>query len=331
MSAKITLDNFPLVNQLEKGEINADAAVGATALTLKNNQGFAATDVVLLGNPGADGSELSTISAVNADQVTVTVGATKLKHVQHERITKLYGTQAKIYRAPNTSGNEPADSAFTLLATVTLEPDQPSSTYNDAAGSSDYWYKYTYYNPTSLAETDRVQSPAVRGEGDSSANYCLIDDVREEAGFKNATYITDAMIDVKRQAAQAEINAALGGYYSVPFQQPVNAFITDITRRLAAGLLLLEQFGAFDTQNTQNGQKKVDGARADYKDLQAGSKTLKDQSGASIATTGTSGGSAAGFSGWPNDKTGTTGQQYDSLGAPIAGSGDFSFRVDDRY
>jgi hypothetical protein len=74
----------------------------------------------------------------------------------------------------------------------------------------------------------------------------------------------------------------------------------------------------------------VDQARADYKDLQAGSKTLKDAAGGSIATGSSSGGSATGFSGWPND---TTPKQQTILsdGTTEAGSGDFSFRVNDKY
>jgi hypothetical protein len=262
MSANITVPNFPAVNQLEKTELDADAAIGATNLVLKNNQGLANTDFVLLGNPGADGSELVTLSAVNADQKQVTASATKLKHLQNERATKLYGSQAKIYRAPNTTGLEPADGSFTLLATITLEPDQPSTTYVDAAGGDGYWYKFTYYNPTNTNETDKTQSPAARGEGDSSGNYCTIAEVRRQAGFNNAPYITDDVIDEKRKAAQDELNSALGGYYAVPFKQPVNAFIQDITMRLAAGLLLLQQFGAYDNgtkslgQNIQNTERR---------------------------------------------------------------------------
>jgi hypothetical protein len=172
---------------------------------------------LLVGNPGAEGSEVLAVSAVNSDQVGVTVGATKLKHLQNEPVAKLYGNQAKIYRAPNTTGLEPADGSFTLLATVTLEPDQPSTTYVDATGGDGYWYKYTYFNSQNSNETDKTQSIAARGEGDSSGNYCTVDEVRGQAGFKNARYITDDLIDEKRKAAQDEINAALGGYYAVPF------------------------------------------------------------------------------------------------------------------
>lgn len=332
MSAIITIENFSLANLKEQGALNADAAVGATALTFKNNQGFAATDLILVGLPGADGSEILTISAVNADQVGVTVGATKLKHLQNEPVYKLTGSQAKIYRAPNTTGLEPIDANFTLLSTVTIEPDQPSTKYIDAAGSDSYWYKYTYYNPTSTAETDRIQSPAARGQGDADGNYTTVDLIRGEAGFRNAAYITDALIDEKRQAAQAEVNSALSGYYAVPFTQPVNAFIADITMRLAAGLLMVAQYGAYDTGNKKLGQDKIDEARKDYKDLQGGSKTLVDTNGGSTAIGTTDGNNIGGFGGWPNQTTITTGQQYDTTtGKAIAGSGDFLFRADDKY
>lgn len=330
MSANITIENFPAANLRERSNLNADVAVGATGLTLKNNQGLANGDSLLVGLPGAEGSEIAAVSAVNSDQVGVTVGALKLKHLQNEPVAKLFGTQAKIYRAPNTTGVEPDDSTFTLLATITLEPDQPSTLYTDNTGGDSYWYKYTYYNPTGSLESDRTQSPAARGDGDASGNYTTLDAIRNEAGFKNAPYITDAMVDAKRQAAQAEINSALSGYYKVPFKQPVNAYVADITTRLAAGLLLLQQYGAYDNGAKDMAQKKVDAARADYKDLQAGSKTLNDTNGNPINVGNSSGAGGLGFSAWPNETTPTV-QTINSDGTVEAGSGDFSFHVNDRY
>lgn len=334
MSAQITIDNYSAANLLEQSPLTADAIVGATDLSLENNQGFATSDSVLVGAPGAEGSEVATVSAVNANQKDLTIGALKFKHLADAQVSKLFGTQAKIYRAPNNSTNlAPDDSQYTLLATVTLEADQATTTYTDNAGGDQYWYKYTLFNSTSSTETDRTQSPATRGDGSSSGNYTTPAAIRSEAGFNRAKYVTDEMIELKRAAAQDEINSALGGYYQVPFKAPINSFVADITTRLAAGLLMVEQFGAYDNSLKALGEKKRDDARADYAKLMAGSMTLKDANGSSLAVTDSeSGGQLGGFNAWPNESTITNGQQYDaSNGQPIAGSGDFMFRVDDRY
>ncbi len=322
MPAKIRINNFDSSNRIEVSALDADAPIGSTALTLRNNQGFAVNDYVLIGTPGNDGAEITTLTSVNVNMVGVVVPATKLQHLRYEGFIKLFGNQAKVYRASNVNGTQPLDASFAVSTTITLEPDQSYTDYTDATGGSAYWYKFTYYNSTSLGETNLADSVAVRGGGYGA--YCSLDDIREEAGFKNAQYITDSMVDAKRVAAQAAIDTALGGFYTVPFTSPVNPFIADITRRLAAGYLLLEQYGAFGTLNTQNGQSKIDRAMADIKYLQSGQGTLKDPNGGSIAIAGVNG-----FQGWPNRKTEVL--QSTNNGNPIAGSGDFMFRVNDRY
>lgn len=319
MSVTLTINNFSSGNILETAELNADALAAATALTLVNNNSIVLNDYIVIGTLGNEGSELRQVSGATG-ATGLTVPALSFNHLRFDKVTKLFGNSITVYRAPNVNGLQPADSAFAVFAsnTIAIDIDQPSTTFTDATGSSDYWYKYVYTNTTTAASTSLADSSAARGSGYGS--YCSIDAIREEAGFTRAKYITDAMIDVKRQAAQAAINSALIGIYVLPFTAPINALIEDITRRLAAGWLLLEQYGHYDTKDTNNGQSKVDGVMnakktGDLDKLAAGTLVLVGTDGSSQVSPN----SANGFSGWPTDETANL--------TSVDGGGDVMFKI----
>lgn len=73
---------------------------------------------------------------------------------------------------------EPEAEAFIVLATREIDPDQMSTYYRDSAGSSGYWYRFTYFNETTMAETDLLELPAVRS---ANAPHCaLVREIRED-------------------------------------------------------------------------------------------------------------------------------------------------------
>lgn len=105
----------------------------------------------------------------------------------------------------------------------------------------------------------------------------------------------------------------------MPFVVPINAFISRIATSLAAGYLLIDQYGSFTTSQTTNGQDKIDWAEAQLKAIRGGDVTLTDDAGNTLPQPG--GGSGVpggglGFSGYPND---------------AEQGGGFKFRSDMRY
>jgi hypothetical protein len=300
MSTILSIQNFSDRNVKETTALNLDAPIGSTALTVSNNQNIAANDYLLVGNPGGETTEILAVSSV-ATAVTVNTAATTLIHNRFDPVRALVGNQIRIYTAPNVSGLQPADTAFTtILATIAIDPDQAQTIYTDATGTSNTWYKFTYYNSTTTSETSLADSTSARGGG--VGNYCSIEQIRNQ-GVKSR-YISDSTIDQKRQAAQSEINGALVGHYAVPFVAPINPFIVDLTARLAAGLILTTQYGIFSTLNTTNGKALLDEARKQLVALQTDSADLVDSNGNSIGLT-TPGASAV--EGWPNETTDLTG------------------------
>lgn len=314
MSQNLTIDNYDDINIKDTARLDADSIAGAASLTVRDSAGTLANDYILVGTPGSFTSEIAKVSAIpSSTQYTLTPAAI-YAHTRFDTIKVLFGNQIKIYRAANTNGLQPADSSFATIATIPISANDLQTNYTDAVGSNAYWYKFTYYNSTSTNETSLADSRAARGGG--SGAYCSLEDIRVEAGFKNATYITDSMIESKRQEAQSIIDTSLGGLYTVPFAVPINPFIAGITKRLAAGYLLLQQYGSFGTLNTQNGQSKVDKAMADLKWLQSSQGTLKDANGASQVNSG-----SGGMKGIPNATTADT----------VSGLGGFKFTIDQRY
>jgi hypothetical protein len=307
MSQTINTPNYNSTNLKATTLLDKEVLVGDTALIVQNSADYTVGDTVVIGDLGSDTVEALTISAIPSPTSLTTSPAT-LPHGRFETVTSLLGTVVRIYRAPNVTGLQPDDTTFSLLTPVSIRYAKENTTYTDPIGSDAYWYKFTYYNPTTSEETNLADSKAVRGGG--AGHYTTVDAVRHEAGFDSAPYITDAMIFAKLQAAQDEINGTLHDIYQVPFTVPINAFITDICTRLAAGLLLLEQYGQFVTQNTNNGQSKVDDARLDLDRIVIKEVVLTDAVGMSMAEAGSSGG----ISSWPNATTEYT--DGDQGGAP---------------
>lgn len=300
MSQTLKINNFGSANILESTMLDAEAPVNSAILVLQNSNGLAANNYVILGTLGSENSELRTILSVDsATGIHVTVN-TGLEHPVYEPLTKLFGNRLRVYRAANVNGYPPADASFAKIAEVDIDADQLSTTYIDTSGSENYWYKSTYYNLYGDAESNLADSKAVRGGGQT--DYCSIEDIREQSGFKYARYISDALIDQKRQAAQGEINSALVGSYQIPFQSPINPVIQDICVRLASGLLLVHQYSAVNSANNAAGQKKIDDARAELKELGMKQNVLTDETGLPIDLPGGSGGVTS----WPDATTATT-------------------------
>lgn len=316
MAQTLIIDNYPQLNLLEATQLDADSIATATALTVRNNQDFANSDKVIIGAPGTENNELVNVSSLTGNN-TLTVSAAKFAHKRFEQITKVFGNQIKIYSAPNINGLAPADSAFsTLVATVTIDIDNQFTAYTDATGSNAIWYKYTYFNSVSSSETDISNSLAVRGG--NVGNYCSVEDIRDEAGFTGNTYITDIMVDLRRRDAQGEVDATLGGTYTVPFAEPINPLIAKITRLLGAGFLLTKSFGPVVALNTDNGKSKLDEARALLANLNNKTMTLVNTAGADTSIQDVNGGI---FNAYPNENTAT-----DDINN---GGGERMFRVGD--
>jgi hypothetical protein len=231
-----------------------------------------------------------------------------LQYNQFDPVYALFGNQLRIYRAADAGlGQQPADTAFTLLTTINIDPTTDKTSYTDPTGGGGFWYKVTYYNQTSTNETDIASSRATRGS--FTVNYASIDEIRREAGFRFAPYIIDEQIDDARQAAQDTINGSLDDFYQTPFQPPISDQIRRLTRRLSAGYLRQSQYTQISDPKI-NGDDIVDDSLKILKKLQQKQEVVVNKAGQSLSQVGGTGEAE----GWPNSTTDTT--QGSSGGAP---------------
>ncbi len=298
MAQTLSLKNYRSGTISEQTLLTTDVAAGSTSLPVANTNDFTSGVFVLIGGAGGKDSEII-LSTPTSSATSIPLSApTSLAHNQREQVYALFGDKLNIYRAANIDGSVPADSAFALLTTISIDPNDADTVYTDASGGGGYWYKYTNYNSITGAETNLSAATAVRGL--FTVNYCSLDDIRREAGFTHAVNLTDDQIDEKRQAAQDEINGALSEFYNVPFQPPINSQLKQICIVLAAGYLLRVQYGHTTDRNLQ-GQSRIDWAEAELQKLIMKERVLVGKDGRRQALPGATGGA----DGWPNSSTAT--------------------------
>lgn len=286
MATTLRIDSFHESNIVERGELAADALEGATTLLLRSTQGILVGQIIYVGHLSREGIEKATVASVD-DGTTLTLSEPlKLAHKAYEPVTAVLGDKIHIYRAVNVTDVVPAEDAFNVLATREIDPDQMSTYYRDSAGSSGYWYRFTYFNETTMTETGLLELDPVRGE--NAPHYASVREIREAAGFQNAYNLSDGRIEMWRRTAEAEINTALSGSYTVPFE-PVPEIIRALTIQLGAALLKVDAYGSSGEY-----ARELKDARALIGKYQTGVLTIVDDQGTDLGTSDT-------ISGWPNE------------------------------
>lgn len=297
----LTLPNFLDNNILEELELSADAAAAQAVINVLNANNVTDNDYLVI-NPAEENSEMRKIntSGVVAQAITFTA-ALALLHRNHERVIKLFGNKIQVYRAPNIDGTPPATSAFTTLGSpVTIDPDQPYSYYTDNVGGSAYWYRFTYLNDVTSAETELDLAESIRGGG--YGHYVTLADVRAEAGLPDSRRLADTQVAQRRSEAESEVKGRLtAGGYTMPLQTStgasfVPAVVVGIARLLAAGLILQQNFGITKPGSAKDGNNKLVQARADLLAIQQNKLVLVDSNEQMLSKGDL-------VNGWPDDTT----------------------------
>jgi hypothetical protein len=260
MSQTVNINSYGSNNALGDSELRVLAPAGIDVLVLENSAAALPGSFAVLGVLGSDTAEMVSIFApVNGVSVKLN-GPTVLPHTFGEPLTYLFGDQICIYAAPNIDGNAPPDDTFELIGTQAIDVTKALTPFTDPLGDGDRWYKATFRSSVTSGESSLAAATARRG--DRNQNYCSLAQIRQEAGFKNAPYITDELIDEKRQVAQAEVVSTIRSVYQFPLPQPVNPNIMNATMQIAAGLLMSSQYGTMNPSLAKEGDAKVAEGRA---------------------------------------------------------------------
>lgn len=258
MAQTISLKNFPNQNIIANTTLTAGIAAGVTSLPVENSSDYVAGPV-LVGFPGSERAELVTATAPTTS-IAIPTGTTKLPHNLSDPVYLVFGNQLKIYSATDTygTGQQPDDSGFTLVATVTIDASKANTSYTHTAGTTSTWYKYTFYNSTTTAETTLADSRAAQA---GAAHYVSLDDIRSSAGFDDAPQVTDDKIAKFRDAAEREIDGALSAIIILPLPQPTNPIIEQITKNIAAGELMQDEYNTISPTIAATGGTRAKQAR----------------------------------------------------------------------
>ena len=242
----------------EKTTFSADVAAGETTITCNNAKNFSVDDYVILGTLGSETAEICQISAIASDLTSITLSsATKFKHLEDDPIQVTRYNQRKFYRSSSENGT------YTELTSegspVDISVDLPEGTeFEDSSGTSSSWYKATYFNSTTSVATNL--SDAVATKAGDTEHYTSIYKIKEEAGFKNNSYITTDLVDRYRIEAEAQAESSIVGIYQLPFSSHPKIF-QHIVTLLAAGLLLSKEYGIeSDVEISKSGKEKIDRA-----------------------------------------------------------------------
>jgi len=164
----------------QKTRLTADVAVAASSSTVENNDGIATNDLFVFGRLGQEKTEIVTITSATSNTTIGHTGGLKFSHVANTPLFEIKYNQAEISRATSEGG------AYSVLATISLTPDEDYTIYDDTTGTTASWYKTRYYN--SVAATYSTYSATVEGSDyEDESLHAMVNDVLEELGDENAT------------------------------------------------------------------------------------------------------------------------------------------------
>lgn len=197
MAKRLRIAN-PDLSKSERTFLDADYVTSATTLTVVNNFGFAANDIVIAGNPGEEKSESQPVSSYTGNTTITLTAALDFAHNKGTIIYRFEYDQIEISRY--RSGT------WTLISTSDIQWDKRETIYIDANGVSTDSYKYRLINSISGASSG--YSPNISGAGfDRGQVGYMISEVRRVAGDEEKKIISDAEILRQFNRAQDIIKA----------------------------------------------------------------------------------------------------------------------------
>lgn len=145
-----------LVDPLAQTLISSDAAAGASTLTVANITGFAINQILLIGNPGLQGSEIvktsASVSPVSPNTISL-ASALVYAHTANTPVYLLYFDQVEISHAVTTTGIK------SVLTTANLVANSQNTDYNDTVSTSGYYFARFKNSITSAFSTYSDAAP----------------------------------------------------------------------------------------------------------------------------------------------------------------------------
>lgn len=171
-----------------------------TTLNVDSSTGFANGQYIIVGEPGLENTEVTSLTAAPPSNTTLTISSLKFSH--HRGTPVYYCSWDKYsleYRTVSTDpwaayGSMPADLTYDALIT----------TYRDAAATSTYSWRYRYYSTEKTIYTDYSDTIGSGGWPKNSVGY-MVRQVRKIISDPDSKTVTDTEIIRFFNAAQDKI------------------------------------------------------------------------------------------------------------------------------
>ncbi len=216
--AIIKLQNQNLVLDTPYTVLAADTASGQTALSVKNMTGFAANQIIILGNLGGQGSEVVSISGSPSGNVITSATTTIYAHGAGTPVRVIQYNQVEFSNAATVGGSK------SVLATIALAADNDTTNYIDTSGSTGYYFG-RFKNSITSAFSGYSDPIPVAGYGLLSART-IIDKALSEINKTTSSVLTDAFAFSQIDNCQTEVLRELKRW---SFMQKFNAIIGTVS------------------------------------------------------------------------------------------------------
>lgn len=153
----------PSIDGNPRTYLTVKAASGQADLTVQNVAGLSANDMLVIGNPAEELTEIKKISSITGKVITLSANLVNT-HPENTKITFIKYDQVKFYKATSIAGS------YSLVSTKDLAIGEPHTLYDDATALSTDYFKIRYYNTQSTELS--VLSDAIGSGGFS--RYALI-------------------------------------------------------------------------------------------------------------------------------------------------------------
>lgn len=294
----------------EKTALASSALVGQKTLNVLNGLNFASVNHLRLGRKGDNITELCHIDSINGNVITLKANLNNT-HPENTEVVELYYDQRKLYKEQTAGAGDYA----VVGSPKDIQLDNPDGTiFKDQAGVNGIYYKCTYYDSVGLTETSLDDAVAVTGDDTA---YASISDIRQEAGFSDNAFISDADILKDLQASTDEINGRIAPIYVLPLPY-IPQVIRDIATHLTIGRLFHNEYPGIDAAYALEGEGRMKEGRALLDKIYNRQVLLLDANGVELVRVQTNK-----PSGWPNNSTANLDSQDHG--------GDNMFRIGMRF
>lgn len=254
--------NIPI---LWKTHLTIDTTSGSNVFVKTDGQPMVANNA-LIGFLGTPMNELLIVSGGTATASGFTTTTLRNSYDSGTPINLTNFDRYAIYSGQSATGT------FTIVASGSLSglnsPD--GLPFSGFTADNSAYYKTAYGWSGGYQSTDDLEAFKLNTLGEVEG-YCTIDDVLIEAGLYETEYAIQNNKIIQRyiDTAESMIDSVLSNKnVTVPLSSPIPAFIRMTAQQIAAGYLLLKEYGAEAQGSTKDGMMKLNLANTTIKMIQ---------------------------------------------------------------